>query len=100
MNAIAAGRGAGVDVGTRWLGVGSSNATDARCAGSDAAAEALCGREARLMLVFCSDGYELEQLLASINERSGDAPLIGCSTAGEIATAGPADASVVVVAFG
>jgi hypothetical protein len=52
------------------------------------------------LLVFCSDSHDLELLLAGINEVSGHAPLIGCSTAGEIATAGPADLSVVVTALG
>jgi len=85
---------------SRWLGVGTSAAADSRRAGSDAAAEALAGREARLLIVFCSDSYELDELLAGINARSNRAPLIGCSTAGEIATSGPRDASVVVVAFG
>jgi hypothetical protein len=87
-------------VKTRWLGVGSSHATDARRAGADAAAEALEGREACLLIVFCSDGYDLEQLLAGINGCSGGAPLIGCSTAGEISTDGPGDSSVVVIAVG
>jgi hypothetical protein len=89
-----------IDEGTRWLGVGSSNATEARQAGAAAAASALGERDARLVLVFCSDSYELPTLLAAINACSGSAPLIGCSTAGEIATSGPADASVVVVALG
>jgi hypothetical protein len=85
---------------SRWLGVGTSAAADSRRAGSDAAAEALAGREARLVMVFCSDSYELDELLEGINACSKGAPLIGCSTAGEIASGGPRDASVVVVAFG
>jgi hypothetical protein len=51
-------------------------------------------------VVFCSDSYDLEQLLGGIRAGSGDVPLIGCSTAGEIATSGPGDASVVVTAIG
>ncbi|MEJ7566694.1 MAG: FIST N-terminal domain-containing protein [Gaiellaceae bacterium] len=52
------------------------------------------------MIVFCSELYDLPELLATINERSGGVPLIGCSTAGEIATDGPGDGGVVVVSFG
>jgi hypothetical protein len=80
--------------------MGRSDAADARAAGAAAAAEALAGDDPRLLVVFCSDSYDLEALLAGIRERAGDVPLIGCSTAGEIATGGPGDASVVVLAFG
>jgi hypothetical protein len=84
----------------RWLGVGWSREAESRRAGHEAASQALCDREAKLLVVFCSDAYELEELLAEINNRSGGAPLIGCSTAGEISTSGPGDAGVVVVALG
>jgi hypothetical protein len=52
------------------------------------------------MLVFCSHSYDLGELLGAINRRSSGVPLIGCSTAGEIATSGPGDAGVVVTALG
>jgi hypothetical protein len=84
----------------RWLSVGWSRDADALRAGDEAAGQALRDREAKLLIVFCSDAYELENLLARINRRSGGAPLIGCSTAGEISTSGPGDAGVVVVALG
>lgn len=100
MEAAVAGPDGSVGAGVRWLGVGSSSLGDAHQAGSHAAGDALGGREAKLVLVFCSDSYDLAALLAAINARSGSAPLIGCSTAGEIATSGPGDESVVVVAFG
>jgi hypothetical protein len=86
--------------GTRWVAVGRSDDTEARRAGSEAADAALAGRDAKLLIVFCSDSYALEDLLEAINERSGSAPLIGCSTAGEIATGGPGDGGVVVTAIG
>jgi hypothetical protein len=82
------------------VSVGQSTDTDSYNAGVDAANVALAGRTAALMIVFCSDSHDLEQLLAGINDASGNAPLIGCSTAGEIATAGPADLSVVITALG
>ncbi len=84
----------------RWVGVGQSADTNSRAAGVDAASRAISGRSAGLLIVFCSDSHDLEQLLEGINEVSGNAPLIGCSTAGEIATAGPADLGVVVTALG
>jgi hypothetical protein len=84
----------------RWLAVGQSSDSDARRAGESAAAQALMGQDARLLIVFCSHSYDLEELLAAINDRSQGVPLIGCSSAGEIATGGPGDAGVVVTALG
>ena len=90
-----------VDTGPRrWMRVGLSAARDARAAGEEAAGQALERDQASLLAVFCSDAYDLEQLVRTISERSGGAPLIGCSTAGEIGAAGPWDASVVVTALG
>jgi hypothetical protein len=86
---------------SRWIGVGSSDEPNAAAAGAAAAGRALQGPDPRLLVVFCSDCYELEALVGAIHERSGGAvPLIGCSTAGEISGTGPGDASVVVTAFG
>jgi hypothetical protein len=85
----------------RWLHVGRCDDVDPRTAGATAAGEALSGGDdARLLVVFSSDAYDLEVLLAGIRERAGHVPLIGCSTAGEIAATGPGDASVVVLALG
>lgn len=89
-----------VDTQRRWLGIGRSDANDARTAGADATAAALSQSDAKLLTVFCSERYDLAELLAGINERSGGVPLIGCSTAGEIATDGPGEEGVVVVALG
>lgn len=84
----------------RWLGVGESLESESREAGRAAARQALEGRDPKLLLIFCSDAHDLDGLLAAVNEESEGAPLIGCSTAGEISTSGPTDASVVVVALG
>jgi hypothetical protein len=83
----------------RWLGVGRSSAEDAGSAGAEAARAALQRDDAELLIVFCSHRYDLPTVVAAIAAESG-APLIGCSTAGEIATGGPGDAGVVVVALG
>ena len=86
--------------GTRWMGVGHSRAQDSSTAGAEAAKQALQGKDPKLLVVFCSDAYDLQALLDAINKESGSVPLIGCSTAGEIATNGPAETSVVVTALG
>jgi hypothetical protein len=84
----------------RWLAVGHANHNEARKAGVAAAEQALERDDPKLVVVFCSGRYDLAKLLRGVNETSGGVPLIGCSTAGEIATAGPRDASVVVTVFG
>lgn len=84
----------------RWVGVGHSADTDSGVAGRAAARQALESDDAKLIIVFCSERHDLPALLAGINEVSGGIPLVGCSTAGEIATNGPGEASVVVTAVG
>lgn len=82
------------------MGVGQSADPDARTAGRTAARAAVTGPGPKLLVVFCSDSYDLGALLAGIAEAAQGAAVVGCSTAGEIATSGPADASVVVSALG
>jgi hypothetical protein len=84
----------------RWMGVGQSQEPSSREAGETAARAALLHGDAKAVIVFASCAYDLEELLAGIRAHSGEVPLIGCSTAGEIATNGPGSTSVVVVAIG
>jgi hypothetical protein len=83
-----------------WVGVGRSSSSSAAEAGDEAALTAIAGRDPKLLIVFCSHSYDLQALLDAINQRSHDVPLIGCSTAGEIAASGVRDSSVVVTAVG
>jgi hypothetical protein len=90
------------------MGVGRSAHPDATTAGADAATAALTGPNPRLLIVFASDGYDLPLLVKAIAEQAPDVPLIGCSTAGDLAVAGPdntaaaggPNATVVVTALG
>ena len=84
----------------RWFAVGESDAPDSAAAGAQAAAQALAGADPALLVVFASDAYDHVELLRGIREQAGEVPLVGCSTAGEIATSGPGDARVVVSALG
>ncbi|MEX2587498.1 MAG: FIST N-terminal domain-containing protein [Actinomycetota bacterium] len=83
----------------RWMLVGQSGNPDAWIAGTEAAGQ-VAGPDVKLLLLFCSESYDLEQLLAAVNQAAGGAALIGCSTSGEIATNGPSESSVVLTAFG
>ena len=82
----------------RWCGVGSADASAAD-PGASAADQALLHDDPKLVVVFCSESLDIERALRAIRARV-DAPLIGCTTAGEIASSGPRDASIVVSVFG
>lgn len=82
------------------MGVGQSVDPDAATAGRTAATAAVTAADPKLLVVFCSDSYDLPALLRGVGSVAPGTPLVGCSTAGEIATSGPADASVVVTALG
>jgi hypothetical protein len=84
----------------RWLAVGSSAHPDPRQAGADAAAAALTGPDAKLLIVFCAGDRDPAAVLAGINETSGGVPLVGCSAGGEFVAAGPSQGQVVVTALG
>jgi hypothetical protein len=83
----------------RWFGVGSAEGAEPD-AGVRAAGEALVHDEAKLLVVFCSQSCDLPELLTQIRAASAGVPVIGCTTAGEIATSGPGEAGVVVAALG
>ena len=83
----------------RWFGVGSADGDDAR-AGAQAADKALLRDDPKLLIVFCSQSHHLPALFRQLRFKAEGVPLIGCTTAGEIATGGPSDASVVVTALG
>jgi hypothetical protein len=83
----------------RWFGVGFASG-DEPDAGARAARQALRGAHPKLLVVFCSPSRDLDALLKGVVAATAGVPLIGCTTAGEIATSGPTDASVVVAAFG
>jgi hypothetical protein len=84
---------------SRWFAVGSAEGSNPE-AGGHAADQALAHDDAKLLIVFCSQSRDIAGMLRAIRARSGDVPLIGCTTAGEIATSGPGDGGVVVTALG
>src|SRR5438046_8200387 len=83
----------------RWFAVGTADVS-ADDAGRRAADAALIRDDAKLLIVFCSPAENLPDLIGTIGSRYGDVPLIGCTTAGEIARGGPREGSVVVTALG
>ena len=85
---------------SRWIGVGRSADPDPAQAAREAAGAALQGPDARLLLVFCSTAYDAAALLEAVAAVAPGVAVVGCSTAGEIATSGPAESSVVITALG
>jgi hypothetical protein len=84
----------------RWVAVGRSTDPRSRAAGRASAREALIRDDAALLLVFCSPGHDLPLLLAGVRDEGGETPVIGSTTAGEIASGGAMSGGVVVMALG
>ena len=82
------------------VGVGTSESANSYQAGKEAARGA-CQKAQRdfldLFLVFASAKFDQRNLLRGIKSVCPDATIIGCSTAGEITTQGPAKNSVAVM---
>ena len=73
-------------------GVGFGQGDDSYVAGVNAAQDALGslgGTEADVALVFASVQYDQEKMLAGVHSVTGQALIVGASTAGEITTEGP-----------
>ncbi len=79
--------------------IGFGQGIDPYIVGANAAQEAFTklGTEADLALVFASVEYDQEKMLAGVRSVTKSALLVGCSTAGEITTAGPLNKHAVVV---
>jgi hypothetical protein len=84
------------------VGIGKcSNIGESYKAGSEAAREALRDHKGYpdALIVFAAPAYEHEQLLAGILSETGNLPMVGGTTAGEICTNGYVSDSVVVMAL-
>jgi hypothetical protein len=84
----------------RWFGSGRSCNIDVAAAGAEAAREALAGRQASLVMVFCPAGVDYQAMIDGVRSEAGEAPLIGCTGIAQLAQTGPAEASVVVTVLG
>ncbi|MDO8594414.1 MAG: FIST N-terminal domain-containing protein [bacterium] len=80
--------------------VGLSQGEDSYAVGTNAAQDALDhldGGVPNAVIVFSSVAYDQEKMLAGVRSVTKDATLVGCSTAGEITTEGPASRHSVAV---
>lgn len=84
----------------RWFGSGRSCNSDIAAAGAEAAREALAGRQASLVMVFCPAGVDYQAMLDGVRSEAGDTALIGCTGIAQLAQTGPAEPSVVVTVLG
>lgn len=78
----------------------ASTSRDARTAARELY-EALRGPETAITIFYCSPDYDLDELGKALAELFGaDAPLIGCTTAGEITPLGYLEGSITGVSIG
>lgn len=82
----------------RWIGVGRSVANAPK---HEAVRDATAGRRPSVVIVFASSELDLAAVIGEVRSAVvADVPVVGCTTAGEMATAGPSVGGVVVVALG
>lgn len=79
----------------KWASRSSDAATAAR-----ELHDAIYDPSAALTIFYCSPSYDLDALGAALHELFGEAPLIGCTTAGEITPFGYLEGSLTGVAIG
>jgi hypothetical protein len=82
------------------MGVGRSTHPDSYPAALAATHRAIVGDQPKLLLAFAAITHDPATVLAGVQAGAPGVPVIGCSTHGEIAPAGPADGSVTVAAIG
>jgi len=82
------------------MGAGTSVERDPRTAAAEAAARARQGDDVKLAVVFTSLQDGLDAIVDEVDRASGGAPLIGCSTAGELSAHGATDSIVVAMLGG
>jgi hypothetical protein len=81
------------------VGVGHSSNENSFKAGQEAASEALNKHRGtpEVLIVFGSTRFDHQRLLAGINSITGDIPMVGGTTAGEISTSGFLTESLVIM---
>jgi hypothetical protein len=83
-----------------WVRVGTSQLENDDAALEEAIGALALEQEPRLLIVLAAPRYNLERLSASLGERLRHVQVIGCSTAGEIATGSALTQSLVLWALG
>ncbi|MFH2139095.1 MAG: FIST N-terminal domain-containing protein [Candidatus Omnitrophota bacterium] len=84
------------------VGIGKSKEIDSFAAGALAVAEALDmmgSNDPDILFCFASSRFEHFELIRGVKSTVSSAPLIGCTTAGEITSKGPDTKSVVILAL-
>ncbi len=82
------------------MSVGTSDDPRPDAAAEQAVAHAIAGRPAALVMIFVSPSYDMHEVASSAARAAGDAPLVGCSTSGEIAEGRGGSGRIVAVALG
>jgi len=80
--------------------VGTSAEPDSALAATKAVGLALAGDSAALIVLFVSPIYDMQAVATSANAAGGGAPLIGCSTSGEIGGGLAGSGRIIAIAMG
>lgn len=83
-----------------WVRVGASTQADGHSALNEAIAQLELSHDPRLLVVMAAPRHDLAPLAATLRQHYPKTPLIGCSTAGEIANGGALTQALVVWALG
>jgi hypothetical protein len=80
--------------------VGTSHESESADAARKAVEEALAGDSAALVIVFVSPIYDMQEVATAANAAARGAPLVGCSTSGEIGGGVAGSGRIVAIALG
>ncbi len=80
--------------------MGTSDAPRAEVAAEAAVTEAVAGRVAALVIIFVAPTYDMHAIASAAARAADGVPLVGCSTAGEIAEGRGGSGRIVAVALG
>lgn len=84
----------------RWMSVGTSDDARAHVAAEAAVTKALAGRDAALVMLFVAPTYDMQAVATAASAAVHGAPLVGCSSSGEIADGYGGSGRIVAVAIG
>ena len=83
-----------------WMGSGVASGEQSRETAVEAATQALESMghidQIKLSVVFAAPSYDLQEVVNAIKETTGDAPLIGCTSAGAFASGGYESSGIAV----
>lgn len=85
---------------SRFMRVGTSAERDSAAAATAAVEEALAGGEAALVIIFVAPFHDMDAVASAAEAAAGGAPVVGCSTSGEIGHGLAGSGRIIAIALG